>query len=159
MLIYLDSSTILKRYLEELGSAVTDTVFDKAQSGILDIGFNVLNTGEVIGIIDKYRRRGDLSASESQRSLEKLFGESLRLLNIKKLHIHPCSFSVVIEAWDLVIKHQLYIVDAIQITSARQMNSDMFLSGDKKLILVAKKEKLNAFNIESENKTILRELT
>lgn len=159
MLIYLDSSAILKRYLEEQGSEVADVVFDKAQAGSLEIGFNIINTGEVLGIIDKHRRRGQLTLSEQQASLEKFFGETLRLLNIRTLQVHPCSFSIVTDAWDLIFSHQLYIIDALQITSAREMNSDILLTGDKRLAAAASKENLPAYNIEEEAEAIFEKLS
>ncbi|MFQ5981176.1 MAG: type II toxin-antitoxin system VapC family toxin [Candidatus Heimdallarchaeota archaeon] len=154
MLIYLDSSAILKRYLEEAGSDTADKIFDRTQAGSFEIGFNIINTGEVLGIFDKHERRGSLSPSAKQKALEKYFGEMMRLLDLRTLTVHPCSFSVIIRSWDLVLRHQIYIVDALQIVSAQQMKADVFLSGDKKLIDAALAENLIAFNIESEEEKI-----
>ena len=44
--LYLDTSVILKRYLTEMGTDITDTIFDKAETGDLIITISLWNIGE-----------------------------------------------------------------------------------------------------------------
>jgi|YelNatPaOPRAMG01_1025707.scaffolds.fasta_scaffold78184_2 predicted nucleic acid-binding protein len=53
-LVYLDSCSIVKRYIEEKGSEVIDTLYEKAESGKLKFAFSIWNLSEVIGALDKY---------------------------------------------------------------------------------------------------------
>jgi len=57
MLVYLDTSAIIKRYVREPGSELVNEVYEKALSGNVTLSFSVWNVGEVLGALDKYRRR------------------------------------------------------------------------------------------------------
>jgi predicted nucleic acid-binding protein len=61
MLVYLDTSAIIKRYVREPGSELVNEVYEKALSGNVTLSFSVWNVGEVLGALDKYRRRQWLS--------------------------------------------------------------------------------------------------
>lgn len=56
-LIYLDSSSIVKRYIEETGSKVIDTVYQKAETETLKFTFSLWNVGETLGALDRYVSR------------------------------------------------------------------------------------------------------
>jgi len=51
--IYLDSSAIVKRYIEEPGSNVVRELYLKAYSGEVLLSFSVWNVGEVLGAFDR----------------------------------------------------------------------------------------------------------
>ena len=55
---YLDTSAIVKRYVEEPGSEVISGIYNKVLSGELKLAFSVWNIGEVLGVLDKYFKRG-----------------------------------------------------------------------------------------------------
>ncbi|MFX1513515.1 MAG: type II toxin-antitoxin system VapC family toxin [Promethearchaeota archaeon] len=159
MNVYLDSSAILKRYLDEIGTNIADIIFDKAQSALVTIIYNILNTGEVIGIFDKLLNMKKISEKEYKSSIEKYFGETLRLLDIKTLNVMPCKTSYIIDSWDYVTKFHLYIVDALQLATAIETKASLFISGDKRLVKVAKELSLLSYNIEFEQDEILEKLT
>jgi predicted nucleic acid-binding protein len=52
------------------------------------------------------------------------------------------------EAWKLIERYHIYEADAIQIVSAKNVNTTQFLTGDKKLHDIAIKEKLNSICLE-----------
>ncbi|RLI84796.1 MAG: PIN domain nuclease, partial [Archaeoglobales archaeon] len=62
--VYLDSSAIVKRYIKERGTEVVDLVFDNAELGNVKIFFSIWNIGEVLGVLDRYRRRNLISSKE-----------------------------------------------------------------------------------------------
>ncbi|MHA1971849.1 MAG: type II toxin-antitoxin system VapC family toxin [Candidatus Hodarchaeales archaeon] len=150
MLIYLDSSVIVKRYIEEKGTMVADYIYDKASDGYITIIFNILNIGEVLGVFNKYFRLKKIDQEELQNIKRKFISETLKLMRINRLIIIPTSNQQQMSGWPLVLSDRLYIVDAIQITSYQEQNASLFLSGDEYLVSIAKKSKLNAFSIKDE---------
>jgi predicted nucleic acid-binding protein len=61
--VYLDTSTIIKRYLEEKGSQLVDDIYARAEVGALRISFLMWNVGELIGALDQHLRRKVISIS------------------------------------------------------------------------------------------------
>jgi len=58
MLLYLDTSAIVKRYLKESGSDLISEIYEKALNGDALLSFSAWNISEVVGVLDEYRRRG-----------------------------------------------------------------------------------------------------
>jgi len=54
--VYLDSSTIVKRYIEEPGSSVVRELYFKAYTGEVILSFSVWNIGEVLEAFDIYAK-------------------------------------------------------------------------------------------------------
>ncbi len=59
--VYLDTSSIVKRYVEEKGSKLVDDVYGRAEVGALRISFSMWNVGELIGALDQHRSRKVIS--------------------------------------------------------------------------------------------------
>ena len=51
--LYLDTSTIVKRYVAEPGTETVDAIFDKAETGELTIALSLWNIGEALGVLDE----------------------------------------------------------------------------------------------------------
>jgi hypothetical protein len=49
---YLDSSALVKRYVQEPGTRPIDIIFDKASAGAIAIATSVWNIGEAFGVFD-----------------------------------------------------------------------------------------------------------
>ena len=74
MLIYLDSSAIVKRYIAEKGSESIDAIYAGLEKdGDLQAAFSAWNIGEVIGAIDTRKQRGDID----ERSMAEAIGLSV----------------------------------------------------------------------------------
>ena len=56
--IYLDSSAIIKRYIEEPSSSKVREIYLKAYSGDVTPAYSIWNIGEVLGVFDRARRIG-----------------------------------------------------------------------------------------------------
>ncbi len=54
--VYLDSSTISKRYIIEKGTDTADLIFDECEIENTKIYFSIWNIGEVLGVFDKYHK-------------------------------------------------------------------------------------------------------
>lgn len=157
MLIYLDSSMIVKRYIQEKGTRFADFLFDRASQGYLTLAFNLLNIGEVLGVFDQYLRRKWIDQGTLNNVTSKFIDETLRLLRINQLVILPTLSSVQIDAWTFVLQNQLYIVDAIQIASSKRLEANYFSSGDKYVTTVAGGLGIEVYTPENET-TLLQQI-
>ena len=139
--IYLDTSAIVKRYVIEEESQQVDTIYNKAHSGQIKIGFSIWNIGEVAVVLDKYEKRGILRNPKTVFS--KFIGETRLLIKLNQLKLIPLNIKIIIKAIEYVFKHGIYVADAVQLASAKEF--DGFLTYDKRLIQVAEAEGLKTF--------------
>jgi len=132
-LVYLDSSAIVKRYVEEAGSEKVCELYDLTLAGELTLSFSVWNIGEVLGVLDKYRRRGWLGDGDYAAARTMFIGETVRLLKLRLLLLVPVHARLLASAWELVEKHHIYQADALQIVSAKHTNASEMYTGDEDL--------------------------
>ena len=144
MMVYLDSSAIVKRYVLEPGSEIVSGVYDKALSGGLALTFSVWNIGEVLGVLDKYYRRGWLDKQDYTKARYQFIGETIRLLKLRLLKIIPIKTRLLIRAWPLIEKYHIYIADALQVISAKHVGAQKLYTGDKQVHEIAVKEGINS---------------
>jgi len=149
-LVYLDSSAIVKRYVKERGTEVVDLVFDNAELGNVKIFFSIWNIGEVLGVLDRYRRRNLISSKEFESVLGKFASELLKLVKLHQLDLIPLYSDIIADSLDIILRYHIYEADAIQIVSSKYCNSEVFLTADKRLAEIAKDLGINAFDVESE---------
>jgi predicted nucleic acid-binding protein len=69
--IYLDSSTISKRYIIEKGTNTVDLLFDECEIENTNIYFSIWNIGEVLGVFDKYHNRNLITTEMFDDTLKK----------------------------------------------------------------------------------------
>jgi len=149
-LVYLDSSSVVKRYIEEEGSGVVDKVYEKAEASKLRFTFSIWNVGEVLGVLDRYLSRQLLSEDSFKKSLSDFLSESIKMARLGSLQILPITTRSLTESWLLVLKHHLYMADALQLSTSKEAGCSLLLSADDKLIQAAKEEGIEATNIETE---------
>lgn len=154
MKFYLDSSTIVKRYVTEPGTPITDLVFEQAESEGLAVTFSLWNIGEVFGVLDERRRRRWLSEDEFTETLKMLSNELFKLMRLRVLEIVPIYASILIEAWGLILDHHIYEADALQITTYTYTQSDALLSGDENVVKTSRKLGLKAFDVVKEEQKL-----
>jgi len=157
-LVYLDTSGIVKRYIEEKGSEVIDKVYEESEAGRVRTAFSVWNIGEAIGVLDRYHTRKLIFTSEFETALSGLITESIKMIRLSSLQILPITPKSITESWQLVMKHHMYEADALQISSSKEAGCELFLGADDGLIRVALKEGIDAINIEREPQKALQQL-
>lgn len=150
MIVYLDSSAVAKRYVEERGSDLLDRIYSRAEAGELQIAFSIWNLGEVLGVLDRYRTRNIISEAELRVSYQNLILESVKMIKLGSLIIQPITSAILVESWVIVLDHHIYQADALQITNAKTLGSDLLLTADNKMLEVARSSELVAFDVESE---------
>lgn len=134
---YLDTSALVKRYVTEPGSETVDKVFNEAYSSIAILNTSYWNIGEAAGVFDKYGMRLGL---DSRKVFLTLLRELKLLSRENKLTIINVSPKILRESIKLVFKHHIYLADALQIESARSVDAEIILTGDKRLSEIAKEE-------------------
>jgi len=136
---YLDTSALVKRYVSEVGSDVIDELFSSTYRGISVLSFSYWNIAEAAVVFDKYERRLGLNAKELLRNL---LSEVKTLAKLQRLILVGLSPSILKKAVKLVLKHHIYVADALQIVSANKSKSTVFVTGDKDLADIARAEGL-----------------
>jgi uncharacterized protein len=149
--VYLDTSSLAKRYIVEKGSNVVDKVYGESEAGSLRVTFSIWNIGEAVGVFDRYRVRGLISDAEFKRARHDLVSESLKMSRLESLSILPMTSSALAASWSLVSKHHIYVADALQISSSKEAGAEIFLGADRRLLEAAAAEGLKAVNVESDS--------
>jgi len=147
-IVYLDSSVIIKRYVEEPGSDIVREFYLRAYSGEVVLSYSIWNIGEVLGVFDRARNIGRIDDEIYNVIKRRFLLETRRMMKLGPVLIIPLRMRVLRECWKLIEKYHIYEADAIQIASARYVNASRFLTGDKRLHEVAIKEKLNSTYLE-----------
>ena len=156
--VYLDTSSLVKRYIGEMGSEVVDSVYDEAEAGKMKISFSIWNIGEAVGVFDRYLVRGLISDVEFKRARDDIVSESLKMCRLEALSLLPITYLALAASWSLVPKHHIYVADALQISSSKEAGSDLFLGADKRLLDAASAEGIKVINIESNPEEALRRI-
>jgi predicted nucleic acid-binding protein len=156
--VYLDTSTIIKRYVEERGSQLVDDVYGRVEVGALRISFSMWNVGELIGALDQHLRGKAISDLQFGTSIRNFIAETIKLFRLGYLDIRSPTAKIFVDAWRLILSSHIYEADAIQIATAKNLGCDLFLSADAELIEVAKQANLQAANVETEPEKILNRL-
>jgi predicted nucleic acid-binding protein len=141
---YLDSSAIIKRYVREEGGEHVRRLYLAAYTGEVRLAFSIWNVGEVLGALDKARRKGLLSNHAYAVARGRFLSETRRMAKLGILIIVPLSKRVVAEAWKYIEKHHIYQADAVQLASAKKVACREFVTGDRELHQVALSEGLKS---------------
>lgn len=149
-LVYLDTSSLVKRYIAERGSEVVDRLYGWSEAGRLRVAFSIWNIGEAVGVFDRYRVRKLISDEEFRRARADLVRESLKMSRLEELSMLPMTSLALAGSWSLVSKHHIYVADALQISTSKEAGCDLFLGADRRLLEAASAEGLKAVNVESD---------
>jgi len=143
-IVYLDTSAIVKRYIEERGSDAVHKVYESSLRRELHIAFSAWNIGETMVALGKYLSRNYISEQEYRTAKYFFISELTRFSKLKLLKLIPVKTKIITDSIILIEKHRLYVADAIQILSAKEAGSDEFYTADKKLHEAAVSEGLNS---------------
>jgi len=156
--VYLDTSSVVKRYIEEKGSRAADIIYEKAESGAHRILISLWNVGEALGVLDSYHSRRLLNDEDFHRTLMNFLAECAKLIRLGNMAIIPFAVDTLIETYTIELKHHIYQADALQVATCKTASSKLLVSADKNLVRIAKTEGIEAFDIESNEEQILSRL-
>lgn len=143
---YVDTSVLLKRHVDELGSCWFEELVDSSES-ILTTALSLI---EVYSAFNRLVRESRLSENEYQElliDLKDLFGTRYELI--------PISTSIITDACNRLERHPLRAYDSVHLASAIFANQVLltsgkpgmtFLSADHRLLTAAAAEGLSTFD-------------
>jgi predicted nucleic acid-binding protein len=141
---YLDTSALVKRYVEEPGSETVDTIYRDTYRGVKRLSFSYWNIAEAVVVFDRYERRIGL---DSKKLVKGMLKEHMTLSRLGRLIVVNVSPQVLRASMKLVLKYHIYIADALQIASAKKVNSRVMVTGDKRLADIADAEGLKVLYV------------
>lgn len=130
---YLDSSALVKRYVQEPGTTAVDIIFDNASVGAVAIATSVWNIGEALGVLDYRRRRRLLTEHEFHLATQNLTSEVLKLMRDRVMQVYPVRTALLTQAWAIVLTQHLYQADALQIVTCNESKSKVLITSDQML--------------------------
>lgn len=138
MKVFLDTSTLAKRYVQELGSEELEDLFF---SVVKEVFVSTLALAEFAAAIGRKLRNKEMlekSASKAMRELEKDWGGLFKKI--------PLTEDLAMSAASLAIQYPLKGADAIHLASAIAVGADLFVVSDNMLVSVAEKIGIKTYN-------------
>ncbi len=127
MNVFLDSSALAKRYIDESGSDRVEEILSMASS----LGVSVLCLTEVISALCRRRRERKLTPRQYRSAKAAL------LADIADASVVYVTDEVAALAVDLLEEWPLRSSDSLHIASATQWSADLFVSADRKQCVAA----------------------
>jgi uncharacterized protein len=120
--VFLDSSALAKRYVEEPGSERVEEILSSASS----LGVSVICLSEVVSALCRRRRERKLSPQQYLRAKRSLFED------IEDSSLIRVTDQVVARAVELLERWPLRSSDSLHIASAAEWSAELFVSADER---------------------------
>jgi len=130
---FFDSSAFAKRYVEEPGSEVVDSLCQEAT----EVALSVLCVPETISALNRRVREGLLTGREYAEAKQYL-SQDIRdavIVNLVPQVVSSCT--------KILETHPVRAADALQIACALEWGTELFVSSDKRQISAAKKSSMH----------------
>ena len=138
MNVFLDSSALAKRYVQEPGSARVDEILFLASS----LGISMICVPEVVSALCRRRRERKLSAQQYRKAKQALLEE------IGDASVVNVTDQVVGRAVELLERWPLRSSDSLHVASAAEWGADLFVSADDQQCAAARGYGLRVEEIE-----------
>jgi len=125
--IFFDSSSFVKRFIQEQGSEEVDSLCQKASI----LGLSIVCFPEIISALNRKAREGTLSKQEYS-VVKRQIAEDIEDAQI--INLHP---AVIKKSILLLESNILRSLDSLHIACAVEWEADLFVSSDKRQILAA----------------------
>ncbi|WP_458208679.1 type II toxin-antitoxin system VapC family toxin [Haladaptatus sp. NG-SE-30] len=139
---FFDTSALVKRYYDEQGTDVVDTIVEPAENNILITSLAVIET---VSAFRRKQNRDSISRKEVDSLLAAFFDEALA-----DFQIVPLDEQLFDYAFELILEDNLRTLDSLQLSAARALATNVegltFVCADKKLVDVAQSKELPAIN-------------
>lgn len=128
MIVFLDSSALAKRYVQEPGSDRVEEILSSASS----LGISVICLSEVVSALCRRRREGKLSQQQYSRAKQALFED------IEDASVINVTDQVILRAVDLLERWPLRSSDSLHVASAAEWSAELFVSSDERQCAAAR---------------------
>ena len=129
MNVFLDSSALAKRYVQEPGSDHLEEFLTSASS----LGISVIGLSEVVSALCRRRRESKLTRQQYLKAKQALFED---IEDASVIHITD---QVMARAVDLLERWPLRSSDALHVASAAEWSAELFVSADEKQCAAARR--------------------
>jgi predicted nucleic acid-binding protein len=119
--VFLDSSALAKRYVQESGSARVDELLLSASS----LGISMISVPEVVSALCRRRRERKLSQQQYRKAKQALLDD------LRDASVVNVTDQVVARAVELLERWPLRSSDSLHVASAAEWGADLFVSADE----------------------------
>lgn len=141
MRIFLDTSALAKRYVQEPGSAELEELFTSITSEIFISTLAFVEFASAMGRKLRNKEIAEAKVGEAIKELEKDWCEVFAKI--------PLEDTLAETAAAMALEYPLKGADAVHLASAEAIGAELFVASDNKLIRVAKKMGINSYNPET----------
>ncbi len=142
--------------MAEPGTPSVDHVFNRArEKRQVGIVFSAWNIGELLGTLDRRHEQNRLSDAEFSSAIQNFSDETLEMTQRGSIRISPITGKLLTASWGIITKEHIYQADALQIASCKDEACDILLSADHQLLAATKKQKINGFDPEKDEKRLI----
>lgn len=141
-LCFFDTSALVKRYYEEKGTEVVDSIIEDKQNQV------VISSLSIIETVSAFRRKqntGEITADEVNTLLSAFFKEAL-----EDFIIVPMEDSILHISFDLILEDNLRTLDSLQLSATVSVDNEtdglIFICADSDLVSVANNKELETIN-------------
>ncbi len=138
MKVFFDTSSFIKKYVEEVGSQDVDSVIEKAS----ELGLSIICFAEMISALNSKLKSNHISQGVYLELKDSI------LEDIEDAEIINLTPNVLKKVTVLLEENILRTLDAIHIACALEWGAGQFISSDKRQIKAAIKSGLNVIYIE-----------
>ena len=128
MNVFLDSSALAKRYVQESGSDRIEEILSSASS----LGVSVISLSEVVSALCRRRREAKLTQHQYLRAKQALFED------IEDASVVNVTDQVVARAVELLERWRLRSSDSLHVASAAEWSAQLFVSADERQCAAAR---------------------
>jgi predicted nucleic acid-binding protein len=107
-----------------------DKLFNSAYRGSAVLATSVLNIGEAVSVLDKKARRGEL-AGDVKTAVSLMLREVRSLARLGSFVVMPLGGKIVRGSIAVVLRHHIYVVDALQIAACKYVRCETLYTADK----------------------------
>jgi predicted nucleic acid-binding protein len=126
--IFLDSSALAKRYVQESGSDRLEEILSSASA----LGVSVICLSEIVSALCRRRRERKLSPQQYVKAKQALFED------IEDSSVVNVTDAVIARAIDVLERWPLRSADSLQVASAAEWSAELFVSADEKQCAAAR---------------------
>ena len=137
MKIFLDSSSLVKRYIEESGTREVNSLFHQAD----EIFVSIIAFPEVISALSRNKNEKKLSLEQFNERKKEL------LVDFEDFQVCDLTPEVIRQTVDLIEKYSLRTLDAIHLAGCLAVETDCFVSSDSQQMKAAKALKLKILHV------------
>lgn len=141
MRIFLDTSALAKRYVQEPGSGELSELLTSITSEIFISTLAFVEFASAMGRKMRNKEIAEAKVGEAIKELEKDWYEVFTKIPLEDMLAETAA--------TIALEHSLKGEDAVHLASAQAIDVELFVASDNRLIRVAKKMGINSYNPES----------